>query len=277
MPSRDTTARACPSTRTAARPGLFSVSILQTARSASLTTSRPAVLLGLRPLEPVARRVLPRMLVAFRTPPCVPSARCRMHILACIAHDMPTVSVATRNTPELTPGPGCVQVEAMQWMWGLWCAGHGGILGDDMGLGKTRTCAAFLAGLKAPRRSPAAAPTRIRRALIIAPTSLLGHWAAELEKGGLDSDSVMIYRGTIPQRAKLRDGMFQGHRIVITTYETAQKDVQELTTCALLRPARIPTRSVINPTQCPVQCHMFCDAGPSTPALRPSTGAVLVS
>lgn len=121
-----------------------------------------------------------------------------------------------------------VQVEAIQWMWGLWCEGHGGILGDDMGLGKTLTCGAFIAGLKRPQRphsTAASGPQRIRRALIVAPTSLLEHWAAELKVVGV---SALIYHGSKPQRAKLRDRMFHGHRVAITTYETATNDAEEL-------------------------------------------------
>eukprot|EP00892_Ulva_mutabilis_P011674 jgi/Ulvmu1/887/UM100_0042.1 len=130
------------------------------------------------------------------------------------------------------------QVEAIEWMWGLWRDGHGGILGDDMGLGKTLTCAAFLAGLRRPQRGGGAAARadgdaqRIRRALIIAPTSLLEHWAAELQVVGVTS---IMYHGTKPQRARLRERLFQGHRVAITTYETASNDAEEL--------SRVPARS----------------------------------
>lgn len=54
-----------------------------------------------------------------------------------------------------------MQVAALEWLWGLWVQGKGGILGDDMGLGKTRTMSSFLAGLtpvpgssEASRRNP---------------------------------------------------------------------------------------------------------------------------
>lgn len=101
------------------------------------------------------------------------------------------------------------QREGLKWLWSLHCQGKGGILGDDMGLGKTMQvrgnrllnltffCACvcvcevlmfclfrfgvqicgFLAGLFSSRL--------IKRALIVAPKTLLPHWIKELSIVGL--------------------------------------------------------------------------------------------
>ena len=53
-----------------------------------------------------------------------------------------------------------LQVAALEWLWGLWVKGSGGILGDDMGLGKTRTMSIFIAGLTP---LPGSAEASIRR------------------------------------------------------------------------------------------------------------------
>ena len=100
------------------------------------------------------------------------------------------------------------QCDGLKWLWSLHCQGKGGILGDDMGLGKTMqvrkgsNCmlisyieiielwmfglfnvqiSGYLAGLFNSRL--------IRRALIVAPKTLLSHWIKELTTVGL-SDKI---------------------------------------------------------------------------------------
>lgn len=69
------------------------------------------------------------------------------------------------------------QHEGIRWLWGLHRMRRGGILADDMGLGKTMQCAAFLSGLFAN--------ALVKRALIVAPKTLLKQWKNELTKCGL--------------------------------------------------------------------------------------------
>ncbi|MBA0857952.1 hypothetical protein Goshw_019441 [Gossypium schwendimanii] len=69
------------------------------------------------------------------------------------------------------------QREGLKWLWSLHCQGKGGILGDDMGLGKTMQICGFLAGLFHSKL--------IKRALIVAPKTLLSHWIKELSVVGL--------------------------------------------------------------------------------------------
>eukprot|EP00891_Asterochloris_glomerata_P006698 jgi/Astpho2/6698/gw1.00101.139.1_t len=72
------------------------------------------------------------------------------------------------------------QLTGLEWLWSLF-EGHkgGGILADDMGLGKTMQCSAFLAGLMTSKL--------IRRAIIVAPKTLLAQWEKELSRCGMGS------------------------------------------------------------------------------------------
>ena len=64
------------------------------------------------------------------------------------------------------------QRDAIRWLWDLQLKNRGGILADDMGLGKTMSSAAFIAGSLKSKT--------IKRALILAPTTLLPHWRKSL-------------------------------------------------------------------------------------------------
>lgn len=79
------------------------------------------------------------------------------------------------------------QREGVKWMWGLFVAGKGGILGDDMGLGKTMQVVGFLGSMI---RSG-----HISRSLVVMPVSVLEHWKAELEKWG-ERIRVKVFHGT---------------------------------------------------------------------------------
>lgn len=62
-----------------------------------------------------------------------------------------------------------------QFLWGLFAKERGGILGDDMGLGKTIQTIAFLSAVLSPAFGT-------RRALIVAPASVLSQWLDEMKK-----------------------------------------------------------------------------------------------
>ncbi|KAK9821770.1 hypothetical protein WJX81_007078 [Elliptochloris bilobata] len=102
------------------------------------------------------------------------------------------------------------QVEGVRWLWKLHTSQSGGILGDDMGLGKTMQCAAFLAGLFHSRR--------IRRALVIAPKTLLAHWEAELAACGLARLVAEYYGGSARDRAGALQGVLRGRGVLLSTY-----------------------------------------------------------
>jgi hypothetical protein len=71
------------------------------------------------------------------------------------------------------------QEEGLAWLRERWLAGApGALLADDMGLGKTLQALAFLDFVKRVNRRA----HRGRPVLVVAPTSLLGNWAAEHDR-----------------------------------------------------------------------------------------------
>ncbi|KHN17394.1 DNA excision repair protein ERCC-6-like [Glycine soja] len=112
------------------------------------------------------------------------------------------------------------QREGLKWLWSLHCLGKGGILGDDMGLGKTMQMCGFLAGLFHSRL--------IRRALIVAPKTLLPHWIKELSAVGL-SEKTREYFGT---STKLREYelqyILQDKGVLLTTYDIVRNNSKSL-------------------------------------------------
>jgi DNA excision repair protein ERCC-6-like len=120
-----------------------------------------------------------------------------------------------------------MQVEAIKWMWSIWNLRSGGILADDMGLGKTLTTAAFLAGLIQART--------IRRALIVAPKTLLAHWTKELAIVGLGK-CTFEYTGTQAQRRDDLARTLSRRSVLLTTYGMVLHNKDELTRFAV--PAR---------------------------------------
>ncbi|KAK7318422.1 hypothetical protein RJT34_03122 [Clitoria ternatea] len=112
------------------------------------------------------------------------------------------------------------QREGLKWLWSLHCLGKGGILGDDMGLGKTMQICGFLAGLFHSRL--------IRRALVVAPKTLLPHWIKELSAVGL-SEKTREYFGT---SVKLREYelqyILQDKGVLLTTYDIVRNNSKSL-------------------------------------------------
>ncbi|KAJ6798390.1 protein CHROMATIN REMODELING 24 [Iris pallida] len=112
------------------------------------------------------------------------------------------------------------QRDGLKWFWGLHCGGTGGILGDDMGLGKTMQVAAFLAGLFRSRL--------IKRALIVAPKTLLAHWTKELSVVGL-SEKIRDYSGASAKAREyeLRDVLKEGG-VLLTTYDIVRNNFKSI-------------------------------------------------
>ncbi|XP_039164193.1 protein CHROMATIN REMODELING 24-like [Eucalyptus grandis] len=112
------------------------------------------------------------------------------------------------------------QVEGLKWLWSLHCKGKGGILGDDMGLGKTMQICGFLAGLFHS--------SLIRRALVVAPETLLSHWFKELSAVGL-SAKTREYYGTRPEACQDRlRYVLQDKVILLTTYDIVRNNSKSL-------------------------------------------------
>ncbi|KAF5834801.1 P-loop containing nucleoside triphosphate hydrolase protein, partial [Dunaliella salina] len=123
------------------------------------------------------------------------------------------------------------QVEGVRWLWSLFASGKGGILGDDMGLGKTMQCAAFLAGLLNSRLG--------KRAMVVAPKTLLMHWHKELKACGLGRHVHAFYGDSASERAaSLCTATGKAGGVLLTTYGMCLHNAD-----ALARPAR-PTSSL---------------------------------
>ncbi|GAA4067829.1 DEAD/DEAH box helicase [Nonomuraea soli] len=121
-----------------------------------------------------------------------------------------------RLTPIPTP-PGLdavlrpYQERGLAWLSFLSELGLGGVLADDMGLGKTVATLSLLVHEKSGR------PT-----LLVCPMSLIGNWQREAARfaPGL---RVHVHHGASRDPAKLTDA-----DLVITTYGTAQRDLDTL-------------------------------------------------
>lgn len=111
------------------------------------------------------------------------------------------------------------QRSGVVWLAALHGAGLGGILADDMGLGKTLQAIAHILHV---RQAEAAAPKPV---LIVAPTSVLPNWQAELARFAPDLD-CLLWHGI--DRRKLEDDLASS-AIVLTSYPLLSRDKDILT------------------------------------------------
>ncbi|GAA5964461.1 hypothetical protein JCM21900_002382 [Sporobolomyces salmonicolor] len=139
------------------------------------------------------------------------------------------------------------QREGVEFLYGQYKKGMGGILGDDMGLGKTIQAVAFLStvmgkkGLKkfdASKRKDAvhalANDERINSpedlgptCLIACPASVVHNWAREFETWGYFD--VAIYAGSKQQRREVLERFNRGYvDVVIATIEGVRNHIDEL-------------------------------------------------
>ncbi|MET0390474.1 MAG: DEAD/DEAH box helicase, partial [Polyangiales bacterium] len=106
------------------------------------------------------------------------------------------------------------QRDGVRWMLALSEWAPGACLADEMGLGKTVQTIALL--LARAARGPA---------LVVAPTSLVSNWQAELERFAADGLRPLVYRG--PERERLLTDL--GPRcVLITSYEILLRDSERL-------------------------------------------------
>ncbi|KXZ56757.1 hypothetical protein GPECTOR_1g682 [Gonium pectorale] len=112
------------------------------------------------------------------------------------------------------------QVQGVKWLWSLFEMQQGGILGDDMGLGKTMQCSAFLAGLFSCRL--------IKRAIIVAPKTLLPHWTKELSVCGLRQLTREFFGSSESERGSALRSVVQGRGVLVTTYGMVQHNAAQL-------------------------------------------------
>ncbi|XP_027906160.1 TATA-binding protein-associated factor BTAF1 isoform X1 [Vigna unguiculata] len=119
------------------------------------------------------------------------------------------------------------QQEGINWLAFLKRFKLHGILCDDMGLGKTLQSSAIVASDIAEHRNTIGNEDPLA-SLIICPSTLVGHWAFEIEKYiDVSVISSLQYVGSAQERMLLRD-QFCKHNVIITSYDVVRKDVDFL-------------------------------------------------
>ena len=128
-------------------------------------------------------------------------------------------TVPNFELPNLKVTPYDYQKEGMRWLISIYNSGISGILADQMGLGKTiQLLALALHAITFPR------DTSIR-VLIVVPNSLLENWKSEFKKFVSDSYDIYVHSG--PERERYA-GALEGHDIILTTYDTLNRDCEFL-------------------------------------------------
>ncbi|XP_058761530.1 TATA-binding protein-associated factor BTAF1 [Vicia villosa] len=119
------------------------------------------------------------------------------------------------------------QQEGINWLAFLKRFKLHGILCDDMGLGKTLQASAIVASDIVEHQTQIANEDLLP-SLIICPSTLVGHWAFEIEKY-IDASviSSLQYAGSAQDRMLLRES-FCKHNVVITSYDVVRKDIDYL-------------------------------------------------
>jgi superfamily II DNA or RNA helicase len=104
------------------------------------------------------------------------------------------------------------------WLAFLWKHGLGGVLADDMGLGKTLQALALIGHARH-------ADPQMRPFLIVAPTSVVGIWAAEAERFAPDMKVVPISE-TVARGGQDLGDLATGADAVITSYTLLRIDFE---------------------------------------------------
>lgn len=119
------------------------------------------------------------------------------------------------------------QVQGVAWLEQRARSGRGGVLGDEMGLGKTVQSIALIKSLSCNGKETV--NVRTGAALIVCPRSLLGNWAAELERFAPELN-VLIWHGV--DRMERQD-LFSTSDVILTTYQLLVRDVERLSELGL--------------------------------------------
>ena len=111
------------------------------------------------------------------------------------------------------------QREGVKWMWTLYRAKHGGILGDDMGLGKTIQTIVYLQAMFVMEE--------ISSVMLVMPLSLVDNWQAEFEKWAPEI-RVEIFHGSKSERERNVKRVMKKGGVALTTYGIIEKNVEFL-------------------------------------------------
>jgi SNF2 family DNA or RNA helicase len=108
------------------------------------------------------------------------------------------------------------QVTGFKWLKTLSNYKMGGILADDMGLGKTIQVLTLLTSEKIEKG--------LKPSLVIAPTSLVYNWLAEVTKFAPDLKTLVI-SGTKDERQQSIDNLLD-YDLIITSYPLIRRDIE---------------------------------------------------
>ena len=165
----------------------------------------PLVELELRGVDATGELRLPPMIAARLDAddagPALAGARAQLDALLALAPAEPPAGFVGTLRPYQRLG--------LAWLRLLHDAGLGGLLADDMGLGKTVQILAFLAGLELDGDRPA---------LVVAPRSVIGNWAAEAAR------FVPGLRSAIHLGADRPDDPRALAPLTLTSYQTLVRD-----------------------------------------------------
>ncbi len=126
--------------------------------------------------------------------------------------EIPSIALPPKIAAQLRP----YQIRGYEWLYKNQSIGFGSILADDMGLGKTLQAICLLQKLKDDGK------LRKKKALIVAPTSLLTNWSAEISRFAPDLN-WFIYHGS----ARNTDD-FSKAEIILTSYGTVRRDFEKI-------------------------------------------------
>ncbi len=105
----------------------------------------------------------------------------------------------------------------LRWFWWLYKNGLHGLLADEMGLGKTHQAMALMAAIQ--KEKPDA------RFLVIAPTTVLDHWADKVEQFAPVLKPIKFHG---PKRAGLLREIDKDKCLLITSYGVMLRDLRHL-------------------------------------------------
>ncbi len=133
-----------------------------------------------------------------------------------VAQSMRPVAVPEHFQASLRP----YQQRGLSWLAFLASLGLGACLADDMGLGKTVQLLALESAHRAEQ--PESGPT-----LLLCPMSLVGNWQREAARF---TPGLRVYAHHGPERSRGDDlaGQLARADLVVTTYATATRDIDEL-------------------------------------------------
>ena len=108
------------------------------------------------------------------------------------------------------------QEQGLSWLRFVHDIGSGGVLADDMGLGKTIQTISLMLSVKQEQKS--------LRALIVAPTSVVGNWLREIKRFG-PSLSTSLWHGA--GRREQKDALTSAN-VIVTSYALLRRDIDLL-------------------------------------------------